>query len=939
LNGWKGIATLVATMWPEYGDDIVLLRLLGDRTFDDGATLGEQTFDEPDFAHLGSGKGIEDKRYRSYGFPDLDRASGGDRSQGTIEGAVPPPSGKPWRLEPLRLSGATAIVPGMSGSPVLAKRRNHVVGFMFSRYGDAQAAVPGNIGWAVDARALGEPGFGVPLEREPYVLPTEQRLDDAELRAAAQAAEQSAAHKARDPRNRPPVLDVWVGRSRVFDELMEALDNGDTRVVGVIGLGGQGKSALVAHWLEQVPIPAERVFWWSLASGDVDRFLAEAVSFVGSDPVEVRRPLQQAQRIVAAAKGTEYLFVLDGLEAAQHQAGEAYGAFTSSELSAFLDLFASERHRSLCVLTSRAPVLDLLSYSAYDWIDLERLSADEGETLLRLLGVIGTGTEIREVVERADGHPLTLTLLGGYLVERFQGRIPDVDVVGLRLARGDHAERVRAVLREYDLLLTDADRAVMKILAAEDGPVSAGLICQVVGTADGSATLSGRSADATLDAAERLSRLRILEARNHQGDREYAAHAIVGAYYRAQLSDDEEQFKRLHRALANAHVAGRSVPTLDGVTLAAMEPFMRAVTHGCAAGDFDAAYDTYISCVDQLDGERGVLAYRLGAYDADLRLVLGFFRDRDFTRAPCLESTADNEYLLRSVALGLMTVGRLLEAFPVCRRSREAATALQNPVSESRALQLLVELNIHTGRFADAAELSRLALAAAARTEDEEVRFEEEACSLAYEAWAWHLRGDVDRADALFADAEARKTALAGAPAQLDDLWGVYHAEHLRRTGRASEAGGHLRANIRSVGMEQPEVMSQCHRVLGDLALDKEGPSSVAAEAHYGEALKIARTITHRAVLLEAMVGRGRLAAERGDVAAAQLDLFAALDMARASSYALYTADAHLYLGLAYARGGDQPIARRELMRAGGAAEAIGYQWVARPVERMLVAL
>jgi hypothetical protein len=926
-EGWTGIATLVATPLPDHGDDIVLLRLLGERTFDDR-----------DFAHLGPGEELdEDEEFRTWGFPDLDRMSGGDLGRGLILGPVPAPSGKPWRIEPLRLSAEDAIVPGMSGSPVLARSRNHVVGFLFGRYGKADAAVPASRGWAADALELAEADFGLSLEDEPYLLPREQRVDAAEEHAATAA--QGAGHQPRDPRNRPPTPCIWVGRHAVFHELTARMDDPDTRIIGVIGLGGQGKSTAVARWLEQTRVPGERVFWWTFGTGDVDRFIEEAVRFVGSDPAEVRRPLQQAHRIVAAAKATPYLFVLDGLEAAQYQAGHAYGSFSNPELAAFLDLFASERHRSFCILTSRAPVHDLLAYSSYDWIELGRLSPDDGVALLRQLGVIGAEAELRALVERADGHALTLTLLAGYLVTRFQGRIPDVDLVGRRLTSGDHAQRVAAVLREYDILLTDADRSMVQLLAAVDGPVSETLVQRLLDSAEGRAAVLDVDTASAFDAADRLSRLGILAAREHEGVHEYLLHAIVGAYYREQLSADAEQSRRMHRALARAYVADRAAPELDGVTLADLEPFMRAVTHACAAGDFDSAYHTYSTRVDQLDGERGVLAYRLGAYQADLGLVLEFFPGRDVTQAPRLTSDADNEYLLRSVGLGLMTVGRLLEAFPVCRRSRQAAATLGDALSETRALQLLAELNIHTGRLTDAADVSRRALAAAARVDDDEERLEEEACSLAYEAWTWHLRGEVDRAEALFSDAQARQEALAGEGARLDDLWGVYHAEHLRRTGRAAEAVEHLRANMSSAGTEQPEVLSECHRVLGDIALDQEGPSSVTAEAHYGEALKIARTITHRAILIEAMIGRGRLGAERGDVAAAQLDLFTVLDLSRESSYALYSADAHLYLALAYARGDDDSVARRELMRASGAAEAVDYHWGAQAAEQLRLTL
>src|SRR5215510_13348624 len=91
---------------------------------------------------------------------------------------------------------------------------------------------------------------------------------------------------------------------------------------------------------------------------------------------------------------------------------------------------------------------------------------------------------------------------------------------------------------------------------------------------------------------------------------------------------------------------------------------IQAVHHSCAAGDFEEAYQIYIDKIDRVAGEVGVLAYSLGAYQEDLSLVLRFFPQSDFTRAPTLANAKDREYILRSVALGLMTVGRLFEAIP-----------------------------------------------------------------------------------------------------------------------------------------------------------------------------------------------------------------------------------------------------------------------------------
>jgi tetratricopeptide (TPR) repeat protein len=282
---------------------------------------------------------------------------------------------------------------------------------------------------------------------------------------------------------------------------------------------------------------------------------------------------------------------------------------------------------------------------------------------------------------------------------------------------------------------------------------------------------------------------------------------------------------------------------------------------------------------------------------------------------------------VRSVGLGLMTVGRLQAAFPICRRSREMATEANDWLNASKAYQLIAELQIHLGRFGDAEQTARGARGSAARLGADEEGLEEQACSLAYEAWAAHLLGDLDNADSLFAQAEEIRPVSSPDEAELTDLWGIYYAEHLAVTGRAADAIERLNNNMRISEESLPEVVSQCHRVLGDIELEAHGPSSTLAEAHYSEAVKIATAISHRAILIEALLGRGRLSAVRGDLQQAQADLFKALDLAHASGYAMYEADAHWTLALAYLTAEEFEFGRVAAQRGAGASEVIGYHW------------
>jgi tetratricopeptide (TPR) repeat protein len=927
MPDWQGVAYLLSPADPTYGDDIVVLQL-----------LGSWSFNEADYAHLGKGRDSESE-FSLYGFASLGRMSGGARTRGTILGHVGMPTDKPWRFEPLQIEAANAIAERWSGSPILDRAYNHVVGILFGRYGQADEGIPATFGWAVDAIELSADPLRVRLHDEPYITSYDPQIDESEEQAAAASAG-TGAGKSSGRISSPP---TWVGRDDIIQSLNRWWEDPEVRVVGIMGLGGEGKSALVARWAEQLEqqhrheSPA-RIFWWTFTTPDVEQFLEEAVAFVGSDPAEIRLPMRRAQRIVAAARSQRFVFVLDGLETTQYEEGNTYGQFASAELAYFLGLFAREGQGSLCLLTSRAPVFDLLQYKAYRWIDLERLSTPDGRRLLQNAGVRGPDRELDQLVEHLEGHALTLTLLGSYIATQFQGRIIDLDLIAERAVVGPHAQRVRIILERYNRHLTANERGIVSVLSAAREPLSRihldNLASDIENASTPSWPLAGVSAEGLAEAAVGLARYKIVQISGSGRETRYMIHPIIKDFYREQLAKDYERMRATHRALRRAYLAGQAEPAFP-ITLAQLGPFIQAVHHSCAAGDFEEAYQIYCAKIDQAAGGIGVLAYSLGAYQADLSLVLGFFPERDFTRAPILANPEDREYLLRSVALGLLTAGRLFEAIPISRRSRELAAELRDPLSESKALQLLAELRIHQGRFEEGAIRAQEASEAAQKAPMTTERLAEESCSMVYEAWCHHLQGDVNRAERLFARAIELETQRFGKPSQLTSLWGVYYAEHLRRTDRREQAVSAVRANMDAVGKDMPEVMSECHRVLGDIALDIEGVNSVSAEAHYGEALKIARTISQRATLIEALLGRGRLAAERGDLNHAHLDLFEALDSARECGYALYEADAHLNLALAYAKAGDLELSRSENSRAIGLCESINYRWGVHAAERI----
>ena len=179
-------------------------------------------------------------------------------------------------------------------------------------------------------------------------------------------------------------------------------------------------------------------------------------------------------------------------------------------------------------------------------------------------------------------------------------------------------------------------------------------------------------------------------------------------------------------------------------------------------------------------------------------------------------------------------------------------------------------------------------------------------CSLAYQAWAEYLTGNSDSANIIFRQAEElmqkinpRNSAIKIKTSHLCDLWGIYYADFLRKTGSLKLAKLVTKENLRYAKLKNlEEIKSQCFRVLGDLCIEEENQHPLKeARRCYQEALRIARNLSHRAVLIEALLARGRWAAISNDYVLAKEDLAESLSLV--GSYRVYEVD--IYVGFALA--------------------------------------
>src|SRR5262249_13620837 len=109
---------------------------------------------------------------------------------------------------------------------------------------------------------------------------------------------------------------VFFGREAELALLDEALGGGAASVVALVGPGGQGKTAIVQHWLQGQRRPVAGLFFWSFYRGkDADLCLREWLAYAeGLDAAPDVSASWCVDRLLAVLRRERWAVVLDGAE-------------------------------------------------------------------------------------------------------------------------------------------------------------------------------------------------------------------------------------------------------------------------------------------------------------------------------------------------------------------------------------------------------------------------------------------------------------------------------------------------------------------------------------------------------------------------------------------------------------------------------------------------
>ena len=269
----------------------------------------------------------------------------------------------------------------------------------------------------------------------------------------------------------------FFGRAAELALLDHALFGSEPSVAALVGPGGQGKTAIVQQWLQQVAQRLDEIdgiFLWSFyRSKDSDSCLRELLAYAESlaNPPDVSASYC-VDRLLPRLRQERWALVLDGTEVVQHETGSWYGRFVHPELGRLLEELATAPLPGVVIVTTRFPLPTLATRLHALILSLSTLDLASSIGLLTSLGVSGAARDMEEAARSCGLHAKAVELLGTWLGQFHGGRaeqhrrLPQVGILG-----GSDEERyVARILAAFHATLTAEQKDIFALATAYRQP-------------------------------------------------------------------------------------------------------------------------------------------------------------------------------------------------------------------------------------------------------------------------------------------------------------------------------------------------------------------------------------------------------------------------------------------------------------------------------------
>ncbi len=472
----------------------------------------------------------------------------------------------------------------------------------------------------------------------------------------------------------------------------------NARVLALVAIGGQGKSALCWHWFKNVapkeltgPRAVEGSIWWSFYESDAtyENFIIRATAYVTDvSPEEVRKkPLSDCEyELLAALDQQPFLIVLDGLErilvayagmgAAYVQDEEASKAEQDRRLRQTIDPRAGRFLRQVsAVRASRVLISTRLfpavlegpgdqSIHGVHRCDLPGLSDDDALELWRSFEVTGTRDQMLSLFHTFRNHPLLIQALAAKVAhdrqhprdfDAWRAANPRFNPFSLDMTH------VKAHILDTAMTgLSEREAYALQVIAAFRLPAGYDTLC---------ALLIGDESRQYDDQAGLIAALADLEDRgllgwdNRPGVNRYDLHPIVRGVTWSSVTDEARQ-----AIYGTLEVHFQAMPMVkDWQQVESLEDLTPAIELYDKLIGLQRYDDAFAIFHDRLEN---ATLYRLSASRQRVELLERLFPDGT-DALPRLSRARDQGRALNSFAQGYQLSGQPGAAVPVYRRAAD----------------------------------------------------------------------------------------------------------------------------------------------------------------------------------------------------------------------------------------------------------------------------
>ncbi|KYC36723.1 hypothetical protein WA1_44400 [Scytonema hofmannii PCC 7110] len=273
---------------------------------------------------------------------------------------------------------------------------------------------------------------------------------------------------------------VFYGREAELTQLWQWAVSERCRLVGVLGIGGIGKSTIAVKAALQMQMDFEIVVWRSLANAPpLDELLSSLLKFLmplyGEDPIIPTTLDQQISKTIQYLRSRRCLLILDNAETILQR--EPVGQWISGYegYGQLLRAIGETSHQSCLLVTSREKPREIAlmegAQTLVRSLTLSGLTPADGRAIFRQKGAFtGSEAEWQTLIHHYGGNPLALKLVAAAIQDLFNGSITEVLPY---LSQGLAVfEDIRDLLaRQFDRLC-EAEQKTLSWFAIHREPVS-----------------------------------------------------------------------------------------------------------------------------------------------------------------------------------------------------------------------------------------------------------------------------------------------------------------------------------------------------------------------------------------------------------------------------------------------------------------------------------